>query len=359
MSDFETIQDIVLKAYQGMPPNVWDHVAGGTESETTLRRNRLALDSLAFRPRVLRNVTEIDPSTTLLGRDMRIPVFLAPVAGLEQVHPEGALPALRAASEFGVMMFLGSINQLDLETAARSASENLVFQLYMQGDDTWLEAYLDRVKKARCRGFCLTVDTALYSRRERDLVNRYAPPGRRGQPRKDFDYQAAMTWDLVDRVRERLDIPVIIKGIATAEDARMAVDHGVDVVYVSNHGGRQLDHGRGSIDVLPEVIAAVDGRAEVVVDSGFVRGTDVLKAVALGARAVGIGKLQVWSIAAGGDAVVGQMLALLENEITVSMGLLGVTRLDQLDPSYLRPEKAVIHPDTFSPFPSLGRLIGG
>ena len=358
MSDFETIQDIVLKAYRGMTPNVWDHVAGGTESETTLRRNRQALDSLAFRPRVLRNVTEIDPSTIFLGRNMRIPVFLAPVAGLQQVHTEGALPALRAAAEYGVLMFLGSINQLDLETAAETAEDNLVFQLYMQGDDAWLDAYLARVQKARCRGFCLTVDIALYSKRERDLVNRYAPPGREERPRKDFEHQAAMTWDLVDRVRERLDIPLILKGIATAEDARMAIDHGVDVVYVSNHGGRQLDHGRGSIDVLPEVIAAVDGRAEVVVDSGFVRGTDVLKAVALGARAVGIGKLQVWSIAAGGQAAVGQMLALLEDEITVSMGLLGITRLDQLDPSYLHPEKPVIPPDTFSPFPSLGRRIG-
>jgi len=357
MSDFETIQDIILKAYRGMPPNIWDHVAGGTESETTLQRNRQALDSLAFRPRVLRNVTKIDASTTLLGCPMRIPVFLAPVAGLEQVHPEGALPAFRAATEFGILTFLGSINQLDLESAAEKAGENLVFQLYMQGDDAWLDAYLDRVAKARCRGFCLTVDIALYSKRERDLFNRYAPPGRRGQPRKDFEYQAAMTWDLVDRVRERLDIPVILKGIATAEDARMAVDHGVDVVYVSNHGGRQLDHGRGSIDILPEVIEAVDGRAEVVVDGGFVRGTDVLKAIALGARAVGIGKLQVWAIAAGGDAAVGQMLALLENEITVSMGLLGITRPDQLDPSFLHPAKPVVYPDTLSPFPSIARLL--
>jgi glycolate oxidase len=353
MSDFETIQEIVAKAYRQMPPDLWDHVSGGAESETTLRRNRQALDRIAFRPRILRDVREIDMSATFLGRKLRIPVFFAPLGGMNQFHPEGGLPCLRAAAGFGTLMFLSSVSQLELEVAAKTGRENIVFQLYVRGDDAWVDEYIRLVKETGCRAFCLTVDTAIYSRRERDLFNRYAPPGRRGKPREGFQYQAGMTWDLVDKIRRRLDIPIILKGIATAEDGRLAVEHGVDVVYVSNHGGRQLDHCRGSIDVLPEVIEAVGGKAEVVVDGGFMRGSDVLKAVALGARAVGIGKLQAWAMAASGEEGLTRMLEILENEIHDAMALLGVTALNQLDPSYLHPDTPVNFPDEFSPFPTL------
>jgi len=353
MSGFETIQEIVSKAYRQMPPDLWDHISGGAESETTLRRNRHALDSIAFRPRVLRDVREIDVSTTFLGRKLRIPVFLAPLGGMNQFHPEGGLPCLRAACGYGTMTFLSSVSQLDLEVAAKTERETLIFQLYVRGDEAWVEDCIRRVEESECLAFCLTVDTAIYSRRERDLFNRYAPPGRRGKPREGFQYQAGLTWDLVDKLRNRLDIPIILKGIATAEDARLAVEHGVDVVYVSNHGGRQLDHCRGSIDVLPEVIEAVDGNAEVVVDGGFMRGTDVLKAVALGARAVGIGKLQAWALAAGGEEVLTRMLEILENEIQMAMALIGVTAMDQLDSTYLHGETPVNFPDEFSAFPTL------
>jgi glycolate oxidase len=352
----ETIQDIVLRSYRQMSPNIWDHVSGGTESETTLRRNRQALDRIAFRPRVLRDVSEIDPSTTFLGCKLPIPVFLAPIGGLDQFYPSGAFNALGAATQFGIPMFLSSVGQLELEEADEVADRNLVFQLYIQGDHAWTEAFLERVAASNCCAFCLTVDIAMYSRRERDLYNLYAPPGRRAGPRDAFEHQAAMTWDLLDRIRSQLDMPVIVKGIATAEDARLAVEHGVDVVYVSNHGGRQLDHGLGSMEVLPEVLEAVDGKSEVVVDSGFVRGTDILKAIAMGARAVGLGKLQVWALAAGGQDGVRRMLEILENEITVSMGLLGVTRLNELNPSYLHHATPVNYPGEFSPFPSLERL---
>jgi isopentenyl diphosphate isomerase/L-lactate dehydrogenase-like FMN-dependent dehydrogenase len=353
MSGFETIQEIVSKAYRQMPPDLWDHVSGGAESETTLRRNRQALDRIAFRPRVLRDVREIDMSTTFLGRKLRIPVFFAPLGGMNQFHPEGGLPCVRAAAGFGTLMFLSSVGQLDLEVAAKTGRETLVFQLYVRGDDGWVDDYVRLAAEAGCRAFCLTVDTAIYSRRERDLFNRYAPPGRRGKPREGFQYQAGMTWDLVDRIRKMLDIPVILKGIATAEDARLAVEHGVDVVYVSNHGGRQLDHCRGSIDALPEVVEAVDGKAEVVVDGGFMRGTDVLKAVALGAGAVGIGKLQAWAMAAAGEEGLTRMMEILEKEIHDAMALLGVTAMDQLDSTYLHPDTPVNLPDEFSAFPTL------
>jgi isopentenyl diphosphate isomerase/L-lactate dehydrogenase-like FMN-dependent dehydrogenase len=356
--EFKTIQEIVLKAHRNMTPHVRDHVNGGSESETTLLRNRRSIDSLAFRPRVLRDVTALDLSSTFIGKKLPIPVFLAPVGGLNQFHPEGALHAARAAAGFGIPMFLSSVNPLDLQKAVEEAGDNLVFQLYQQGDKDWLFAYLERINKAGCRAFCLTVDTSYYSRRERDLFNRYVPPGRESGERPGFNYQATLTWDLVDKIRDRLEIPLILKGIGTAEDARLAVEHGVEVVYVSNHGGRQLDHDRGSMEALPEVVEAVAGKAEVVVDGGFVRGTDMLKALALGACAVGVGKLQAWALAAGGEAAVRRVLEILETEMSVNMGLLGVTKLDQLDASYVQKIDPVKAPHLWSPFPTLEKLLG-
>jgi len=282
------------------------------------------------------------------------------VGGLSQIDADGARFALRAASRFGVLKFLSSVNGcVELEEGAEIAGDSLVFQLYIRGDEAWMDAFLDRIEKAHCRGFCLTVDIAVYSRRERDLFNRYRPPGREEGERDGFRYQSAMTWEFIDEVRRRLDIPLIVKGIATAEDAKLAVEHGVDIVYVSNHGGRQLDHGRGCIEVLPEVVEAVSGRAEVIIDSGFVRGTDILKAIALGARAVGLGKLQVWAMAAGGEEGLVRMLQILKDEISASMGLLGVTKLEELSSAYLHPARETKFAGEFSPFPSIEKLIMG
>ncbi|MDF1551892.1 MAG: alpha-hydroxy acid oxidase [Deferrisomatales bacterium] len=353
-----TIQEIVSQAHQKLPAEMWDHVSGGAESETTLHRNRQALDRLAFRPRVLRDVSHIDTNTTFLGRALRIPVFWAPIGGAHVIREDAARVAMDSASEFGVLSCLSSINQLSLEEAARTQADDLIFQLYLQGGGRWLEGYLDRVNAARPRAFCLTVDTALYSRRERDMVSRFAPAGREAGEREGFEAQAAMTWKLVETVRRRLDVPVVLKGIQTAEDARLAVEHGVAVVYVSNHGGRQLDHGVGSMDVLPEIVSAVAGRAEVVVDGGFVRGTDILKAVASGARAVGLGKLQVWALATAGQEGLVRALEILEEELRVSMGLLGVTRLEQLDGAYLQAAPPTMPPHWCSPFPSLQGELG-
>ena len=355
MAQFETIQEIVLSANRRIAPDLWDSIMGGTESETTLCRNRQALDSLAFRPRVSRDVSNIDTSSVFLGHNLRIPVLFAPVGQLDRICPEATRYAVETASEFGALCCLSSINEFTLEEATGIAKGHFIFQLYLQGGESWLDAFLDRVEQAEPLAFCLTVDTALYSRRERDLFNRYSPPGREEGERDGFEYQTYMNWQLVAKVRDRLNIPIILKGIATAEDAGMCVEHGVDVVYVSNHGGRQLDHGRGTMDVLAEVIDAVAGQAEVLVDGGFVRGSDVIKAIALGARAVGLGKLQALALAAAEREGLIQMLEILENEITTSMGLLGVTRLDQLDPSYIEATRPAKYPDPFSPFPSLKR----
>jgi glycolate oxidase len=223
-----------------------------------------------------------------------------------------------------------------------AVGHDMVFQLYVRGDDAWVDDYVRRAEKAGCTGFCLTVDTQVYSRRERDLLKRYVPVGRRTAVGRDW--QAGLTWDMVKRIKDSTSLPIILKGIATAEDTHIAVEHGIDVIYVSNHGGRQLDHGLGAIDVLPEVVQAAGGKAPVIVDSGFMRGTDVVKALALGAAAVAIGKLQGLGLAAAGEAGIVRVLEILEDEMRSAMGLLGCKTFAELSPKYVaRTQPAYLH----------------
>jgi glycolate oxidase len=349
---FQTLHEIVRAARANLAPGPWDYLAGGTETETTLRRNRQALDSIAFRPRVLRDVSKIDCTTTFLGRPLRIPVMLAPVGSVESFSPGGGATAGKAAAEFGIAQMLSSVCNPGLEATAAAAPHGFrIFQLYVRGDDAWVD---DWVKRARDNGyvaFCLTVDTAVYSRRERDLARRFIKPWRQRATGREF--QAALSWDQVKRFKDLHDIPLVLKGIATAEDAALAVEHGVEVVYVSNHGGRQLDHGRGTMDVLPEVLEAVGGRASVMVDGSFVRGTDIVKAIAMGAQCVGIGRLACCGLAAADSAGLLRVLELLEEEIHLAMGLLGVDRLAALNRSYLSVASPVNRPHVTSAFPLL------
>jgi glycolate oxidase len=348
---FETLGEIVRAARARLSHDDWDFLTGGADTETTLKRNRQALDSIAFRPRVLRKVDAVDMAGSLIGRRLRIPVVLAPIGSMQQLDPEGALPAARAAEAFGTMTILSSATQPDYETLKPMIAGPMIYQLYVRGDDAWVEERVRRAVDLGYVAFCLTVDTAMYSRRERDIEKRFVPTAR--QSVSGQSAQAGMTWDLVKMLRDKFDIPLILKGVATAEDATLAVQHGIDVVYVSNHGGRQLDHGLGTIDVLPEVVKAVAGRAQVMVDGGFVRGTDIVKALALGADAVGIGKLLGWGLAAGGEAGVTRVLELLETEMRVAMALLGVASVDALEAGYLRPARPIGEPGVTSAFPLL------
>ncbi len=356
---FVSNQELIVQARRNLPQPVWDYLSGGSESETTLRRNRLALDSLALRPRVLVDVSEVDTSTTVLGHKLRIPVMLAPIGSLQQITPEGAVAAAKAANEFGTVNFVSSVTQPALEETAAATPSDKIFQLYIRGDLDWIEAILGRVKQSGYKALCLTVDSAHYSNRERQLMNRWLPPSKRREAaNQDRHWQARLTWETMDAIKEIGGMPFLLKGVATAEDAAIAVEHGVDVIYISNHGGRQLDHGQGTMDMLPEIVQAVGGKAEIVIDGGFLRGTDVLKAVALGAKAVTIGKLQGWALGAGGHEGLARALQLLENEIVIAMGLLGVTRMDQLCPAHVCKAPAAVLPTEMSTFINLpGRLL--
>ena len=340
MPDFVSTEEIIQLARRRVHQGVWDYLVGGSESETTLRRNRLAFDRLAFRPRVLRDVSSIDTSTEFLGHKLRIPVMLAPVGSLQVFDPGGGAAATKAAAEFGIMHVLSSVTEPALEETASCVDYPKMFQLYVHGDWKWIEDIIGRVVEADYKALCVTVDVQHYSRRERVMVERWVQPTRRA-PRDPY-WGAALTWDLVDRIRDLAGLPFMLKGIATVEDALIAVEHGVDVIWVSNHGGRQLDHGLGSLDVLQEIVEAVDGRAEVIMDGGVLRGSDVLKAVALGAKAVAIGKLQAWGLSADGSAGVVRMLEIMQDEMTSAMGLLGVTSMDQLGPEYVCKTDAIV-----------------
>lgn len=347
-ADFVNNQEILLAARRKLNQDVWDYLSGGTESETTMRRNRLGLDSIAFRPRVLIDVSKVDPSTSVLGHKLRIPVMLAPIGSLQAVDPEGAVAASKAAAEFGTINLVSSVSEPGLEETASSTNSPKIFQLYIRGDHQWIEDLLGRVKQAGYVALCLTVDSAHYGNRERQAMNRWLPPSKRME--KQRIYQTMSTWETLKLIKEVWDRPFVLKGIATAEDAVLAIDHGVDVIYVSNHGGRQLDHGQAAIDMLPEIVDAVSGKAEILVGGGFLRGSDVAKALALGAKAVAVGKLQGWALAAAGIEGMVRALEILESELITTMGLIGVTRVDQLNASHVCAAQPTAHPHEMSTF---------
>ncbi len=353
VEEFLTLQEIVAAARRNLPPGPWSYLVGGAETETTVKRNRQALDSLAFRPRVLRDVSRIDSRSAFFGRPARLPLLLAPIGGLESLVEGGAATAARAAAQFGVPQMLSSVCKPGLEETAAAADNHRIYQLYVRGDDAYVD---DLVKRARDNGysaFCLTVDVAMYSRRERDLIGRFIKPWR-ATAGAGIAFQSGLSWTQVKRFKDKYpDYPLIIKGIATAEDAQIAIEHGVDVIYVSNHGGRQLDHGLGSVAVLPDILNTVNKKIPVWVDGGFMRGTDVVKAIALGAAAVGIGRLCGLGLAAGGAAGLVRALELLEDEARIALGLLGVTSYAELTPRHLAPAPAVTEPGVFSAFPHL------
>jgi glycolate oxidase len=349
-----TTTELVALAKKRLPEAAWEFIVGGAETETTIVRNRHALDSIAFRPRVLRNVESASPATTFLGTKHRMPVLLAPLASMTDIDPEGALPVARAAAEFGCLMLVSSVTQPSFDEVARVAEEHFALQLYTDGDEKWLVDMAKRAAQAGAKALCLTVDVPTFGRRERHIHRRHAMAGRAfGAMRSGEAHRGRAEWSLVDKLKRAVKLPLMVKGIQTAEDAELCVKHGVDIIYVSNHGGRQLDHCRGAIELLPEVISVARGKAEFVLDGGFLRGTDILKAVARGAAMVGIGKLQALALGAAGTRGVVRMLEILETELAVAMKLLGANTIAELDGTYLQPATPVTEPKVLSALPLL------
>ncbi|MBM3226624.1 MAG: alpha-hydroxy-acid oxidizing protein [Candidatus Tectomicrobia bacterium] len=336
---FMTLPEIERAAQSIVPPGPYGYGAGGAETETTLRRNRRALDRLAIRQHILVDVRQIDLSTTFLGMELPSPVAIAPMGGLVLFHPQGDVEMARGAAPTGNLAVVSGVTGWSVEDVAAAAQGPLIFQLYHNGPRSWVKELLGRVETSGYRAVCLTVDVQVYGRRERDLEQRFDPRtarlGAPNPPPPDSTYPARLTWDDVAWLQENLSIPVGLKGILTAQDARRAVDAGVKIIWVSNHGGRQLDHAQATIDVLPEIVEAVAGRAEIVIDGGFRRGTDVVKALALGANIVAMGRTMLWGLAVDGAAGVARTLEILRHEISTTLALSGHTSVRELEPSHV------------------------
>lgn len=340
-ADFVTLPEIRRAARRRLPRDAWNFGAGGAETETTLRRNRRALDRLAIRQDVLVDIREVDLSTSLLGVPLSWPVAVAPMGGLVLFHPQGDVEMARGAAQGDTLLFLSGATGWSVEDVAAASPEPKMFQLYHHGDRAWVADLLGRVEAAGYHAVVLTVDVQVLGRRERDIVHRFDPrqamtiaPNPRGP---DPGYQARLTWDDVDWLRRTTKLPIGLKGIMTAQDARRAVEHGVSLVWVSNHGGRQLDHTQGTVDALPPIVDAVEGRAAIVVDSGFSRGTDVVKALVRGATVVAVGRAILWGLAAAGAAGVARACEILRSELRTTLQLSGQTSVTKLPADLVFP----------------------
>jgi glycolate oxidase len=351
--EFVTLHEFVKAAKLKLSPERWDYVVGAAETETTLKRNRYAIDSVAFRPRVLRDISGVHGAAPVMGKKARLPVMLAPVGGLERLDPDGAAAAARGAALFGIPQMLSSVSAPGMEATAQASTGRKFFQLYRRGTDPSTDEIVDRAVAAGFEAFCYTIDSAFYGRRERDISRRVS---NRSIIDDGGDYrQQSLSWSEVKRYKDKHGhkLPLILKGIQTAEDAAIACDHGVEGIYITNHGGRQLDHGRGTLDILPEVVAAVRGRAQIIIDGGFYRGTDIVKALAMGADTVAIGRLYLYGLAAASSAGVARVLEILEQEIKTCLGLLGLSSFADIDQSFVHPAPSLTMPHVHSAFPLL------
>ena len=324
-----------------MEPVEWDFYAGGSDDEVTLRTTRAAFERIRLRPRVLVDVSACDLRTTVLGTGVSMPVLVAPMAFHGLAHPEGECETARAAGESGTLMVTSTTSNRSLEEIAATASGPLWFQLYTYGGFEISASLVKRAEAAGYQAIVLTVDLPRVGRRERDIRNNFNLPSRlfegnfAGIDIPD-DSLVTLTWESIAWLRGVTSLPIVIKGILTAEDAQLAAEHGVDGIVVSNHGGRQLDTTLPAIEALPDVVEAVAGRCEVYMDGGIRRGTDVLKALALGARAVLLGRPVLWGLAANGATGVLHVLEMLRDELELAMVLSGRPTLASIDRSLVR-----------------------
>lgn len=361
-----------------MPNVVFDYLDGGAEDEITLRRNCEAFEKLPFRPRHAVDVSHCELQTKVLGLDLSFPVLLAPIGYSRLMHPEGEVGAATAAGKAGTIYILSTISGHPLEDVKAASRGSVWYQLYVLGGREASEEAIERAKKAGFSALVVTIDTAVSGLRERDFRNgmkellggsmfsklpflpQFLPhprwltsflldggipklpnvviPGKGPMPLLDVAgalSRAAVTWKDFRWIRDAWTGPIVVKGVLSADDARLAIDHGASAVVVSNHGGRQLDYAPASLQVLPEVLEAVGTRAEVLMDGGIRRGSDVIKALCLGARAVLVGRAYAYGLAAGGEAGVTRALEILRADIERTLKLLGCPSVASLDRSWL------------------------
>lgn len=338
--------------------NAFDYYSSGANDMITLRENRAAFNRLRLRPRVLRDVSQMNISTTVLGEEVSMPILIAPTAMQQMAHPTGENATARAASSAGTLMTLSSWSTLSLEDVMEAAPQAPKwFQLYIYKDRAVTLDLIKRAEKAGYKAVAITVDTPILGRREADVRNSFMLPSylamgnfakgssahskgttQEGGLAKYISLliDKTLNWEDIAWVRSQTTMKIVLKGVMTAEDAEIAIQNGVDGILVSNHGARQLDTVPATIEVLPEIVKAVNARCEVYLDGGICRGTDVLKALALGARAVLIGRPVLWGLAHNGEAGVKHVLELLRDELTMALRFCGCTKLSDITPEMVK-----------------------
>jgi isopentenyl diphosphate isomerase/L-lactate dehydrogenase-like FMN-dependent dehydrogenase len=336
------VADYLDAAREKVPPEVWCYFEGGAGDEVTLRRNVAAYERWQLRPRMLVDVSGVTTATTLLGTEVSSPLGIAPFAMQRLLDPEGELATARAAAAAGVLMTVSTLTTRPHGEIATAGAGPRWFQLYVLRDR---QRTLDHMHEARAAGYSalvLTVDAPFIGRRERDLrLGFQNPPPDLDLPYANlFEMTPELTWRDLEWIRAEMPLPIVLKGLLTREDAELAVEHGADAVWVSNHGGRQLDGVPSGLDALPEVAEAVAGRCEVYVDGGIRRGTDVLKALALGADAAFAGRAFACALAVEGEAGVAHALSILQDEIVLGLGLLGCTSPKDVNRTHVQPTPA-------------------
>jgi 4-hydroxymandelate oxidase len=345
LSDFEPA------AQRRMSHNAWEYFSSGVADEITLRWNREAYDRLRLRPRVLVDVSRIDTKVSLLGQQLSHPVLLAPAADQRMVHPEGEVATARGAGDADTIFVLSSFTNTAVEEVVKNASGPLWFQLYVQRDRGFTRDVVQRVEAAGCKAVCVTVDSPTFGPRNRQARAKYElapglsrphlPPATKGNVGRGglqvFPewVEPALTWRDIGWISSICTIPVLIKGVLNPEDADRAANEGIAGIIVSNHGGRNLDTVPATVDALPQVVDKVAGRIPVLVDGGIRRGTDVVKALALGANAVLIGRPYLYGLAVAGSHGVQLVIEILRNELEMAMGLLGRASMQAIDRSVL------------------------
>ena len=342
-------------ANQQLPQMARDYYASGAWDEITLRDNCAAFERYKLRPRMLVDVSHRDLSTQILGQSLQLPILIAPMAFQCLADPQGEIATAKAAAKLGSVMVLSTLATKSIEDVASVRNQTPQwFQLYVHRDRGLTKALVERAQAAGFQALCLTVDAPVLGKRERDTHNQFVlPPGMalaNLSTLKDLEipyksgesglfayvleqFNPALTWADLEWLQSLSPLPLVVKGILRGDDAVRAVEHGARGVIVSNHGGRQLDGAIASIDALSEVVAAVGDKADVLVDGGIRRGTDVLKALALGAKAVLLGRPVLWGLAVGGEAGVQHLIELLRDELDLAMALSGCAKLQDIDPS--------------------------
>jgi isopentenyl diphosphate isomerase/L-lactate dehydrogenase-like FMN-dependent dehydrogenase len=345
-----SVHDFEAAARERLHPAAWEYYQGGAWDGWSLRDNLAAFDRWWLRPRVLRDVSSISTQATILGRPAASPLGIAPAALHGLAHPDGELATVRAGGAAGVVTVVSTVASNPIEAVAAAAPDaRKWFQLYYQLDPGFSRSLVERAAAAGFEALVLTVDVPVLAYRDNLLRMPFDPgedayanlPKRQtlltGSELDDvLDLRSApLTWARLDEIRSWAPLPLVLKGILTPEDARIAVDHGVDAVWVSNHGGRQLDRSASALDVLPEIVDAVEGRTEIYLDGGIRRGPDVLIALALGANAVFAARPFLYALASAGEPGVRKAFAILREEIERSMGLLGVTHVGELSRDFV------------------------